>query len=243
MAESLKGKLRVELAHGELRREVIQMVNDYHYTHSSGAVQYPFAVMAQQMNENGLVEWEQLIGCALYGSGLNPNCGGLFDLPSVDVVELLRLFILDDAKRYLGSTQIGSCVLGQTLSYLTKHTPHHVAISYADPEQDHMGLVYQAANWTCIGQTKPDYELVVNGVVFQQRTLYSMLGTAGINKLKRMALLDPDLTIERKRLPPKYRYAYVVSSEKSMRKQLQKKLEKMKINNPKKESDSNAEAA
>ena len=243
MAESLKGKLRVELAHGELRREVIEMVNDYHYTHSSGAVQYPFAVMAQQMNENGLVEWEQLIGCALYGSGTNQNIGGMFGLQACDAVELLRLFILDDAKRYLGSNQIGSHVLGQTLSYLTKHTPHHIAISYTDPKQDHMGLVYQAANWVCIGQTKPDYEVEINGVVFQQRTVNSILGTAGINKLKMMAKLTPDLTIERKTLPPKYRYAYVVSSEKSMRKQLQKKLEQMKINNPKKESDSNAEAA
>jgi hypothetical protein len=243
MGNSLKNNIRVELAHGTLKRQATQMVHDHHYLHSSGATQYTFAVMAQQKNEHGLVEWEQLIGCALYGCGLNPNSGGLFGLKNQDVVELLRLFILDDAKRFLNSTHIGSYVLGQTLSYLTKHTPHHVALSYTDPEQDHVGTVYQASNWTCIGQTNPDYEVVVNGVVFQQRTLYSYFSTAGINKMKRMVLLDPDLHIERKPLPPKYRYAYVVSSERYMAKRLQQQLEKMKINNPKKESESNAEAA
>ena len=243
MGKSLKGKVRVELAHGELKRQATRMVHDHHYLHSSGATQYTFAVMAQQKNEHGLVEWEQLIGCALYGCGLNPNCGGLFGLKNQDVVELLRLFILDDAKRFLNSTDIGSYVLSQTLSYLTKHTPHHVALSYTDPEQDHVGIVYQASNWVCIGQTKPDYELIVNGVVLTQRTLHSHLGASGINKVQRMTLLDPYLKIERKPLPPKYRYAYVVSSERYMAKRLHEQIKEMKINNPKKESDSDAEAA
>jgi len=243
MGKSLRDSIRVELAHGKLKRQATQMVHDHHYLHSSGATQYCFAVMAQKRNEHGLVEWEQLIGCALYGCGLNPNSGGLFGLKNHDVVELLRLFILDDAKRYLGSNEIGSYVLGQTLSYLTKHTPHHVALSYTDPEQDHVGIVYQASNWTCIGQTKPDYELVVNGVVFQQRTIHSYFGASGIRKLQRSTLLDPYLKIERKPLPPKYRYAYVISNERYMAKRLHEQIKEMKVNNPKRGAEADAEAA
>ena len=243
MGKSLKDNIRVEVAHGELRKQAIEMVHDHHYLHSSGVVQYPFAVMAHKRNQHGLVEWEQMIGCALYGAGLNPNCGSLFGLKNHDVVELVRLFLLDDAKRYLNSNELGSHVLSQTLSHLTKHTPHHVVLSYTDPEQDHIGFVYQAANWTCIGQTMPDYEVVVNGVVFPQRTIHSYLGIAGINKLKLLTLLDPDLQIERKALPPKYRYAYVVSSERYMRKRLERQLEEMAVPYPKKGSETDEEAA
>lgn len=224
--------IEVRLAEGDLKRKVVELIESYHYLHSKGSTSVCFAILLQKKT-HGLVEWEQLVGGAVYGAGSNPNGGKPFGLGIRDIIDLNRLFILDDAHQYVN--HIASQVMGYSLDYLTKHTNQHLAISYSDPVEKHLGIVYQASNWVYLGKSKPDYDVIVDGVQFTQRTIYSKFRTSSISRLKQ--LLEPNFEVKSICIPGRHKYAYVISTEKAIRKRLTELLDSRRQPYPK-ESES-----
>ena len=60
-------------------------------------------------------------------------------------------------------------------------------VSYADPDQDHHGGIYQAANWIYMGTSQPQREtLREDGSILHKRTAHSRYGTIVGLKLSRI---------------------------------------------------------
>ena len=64
------------------------------------------------------------------------------------------------------------------LRFLQRHCPGmRLVVSYADPEQNHHGGIYQACGWLYSGPTKPQQEVIVNGKKMHKRSANSKFGT------------------------------------------------------------------
>ena len=77
---------------------------------------------------------------------------------SRDVYELNRLWISDGLPKNIESRFIGWC-----LRELKRIRPNTILVSYADGSKGHVGIVYQATNWTYTGQSLPFKDICVEG--------------------------------------------------------------------------------
>ena len=108
---------------------------NFHYAKSVPSVQYGFNVY-----ENG--EW---CGVILFGNGATMNIGTPFGLKQGEVLELVRVAL--NGKQ----TTTSQCVAA-ALKKLHKMNPLvKIVVSYADLDQDHAGIIYQATNWIYLG--------------------------------------------------------------------------------------------
>ena len=87
-----------------------------------------------------------------------------------------------------------SKIVAISMKLLKKDFPKiRALVSYADPEQNHKGKIYQAMNWYYIGNTNPARKYFKNGKFFHSRTM-----------------ADRDLsTYKRVKTKPKYKYCYL----------------------------------
>jgi hypothetical protein len=213
------------------RGDVLRLIETHHYAHSLPPHQYCFAAIIQRVQHHQVTS-EQVVGGALYGMGVNPHAGSPFGLPNTDVIELVRFFLLDDVSSYIHNA--GSQVLSATLKWLTKHTNKHLVVSYSDPQQAHVGTLYQATNWVYLGTSAEKYDIILDGQRMQQRSLYGKFGGSSVELLKE-CLGERIDTIP---TPGKHKYAYVISSNKQVRKQLESALRKTRQQYPKKKGRS-----
>ena len=92
----------------------------------------------------GLFLNNQLVGCVCYGkpvsSTLRNHLAGLDEAPNV--YELNRLVLINNLKNE------ASMLVARSLKLLPKNL---FIVSFADKEQDHKGIVYQAANFKYFG--------------------------------------------------------------------------------------------
>ena len=96
----------------------------------------------------GLYRWGEMVGMVSYGTPASPAlCKGICGEEYIsDVIELNRLVLKDNLPNE------ASFLVSRSLKMLP--TPK-VVVSYADTDQDHAGIVYQATNWLFTGTTKP----------------------------------------------------------------------------------------
>lgn len=96
----------------------------------------------------GLFRKSELVGVVTYGVPASPFlCKGICgEKWKNDVIELSRLVLLNNIKNE------ASFLVSQSLKLIP--TPK-IVVSYADTEQKHLGIVYQATNWLFTGTTKP----------------------------------------------------------------------------------------
>ena len=96
----------------------------------------------------GLYRWGEMVGMVSYGTPASPSlCKGICgEEHRSDVIELNRLVLKDNLPNE------ASFLVSRSLKMLP--TPK-VVVSYADTDQDHAGIVYQATNWLFTGTTKP----------------------------------------------------------------------------------------
>lgn len=95
---------------------------------------------------NDADEW---CGVIIYGPGANKYIASPFDKWQGQVIELVRVAL--NGKQGHGNT---SKAVAMTIRQLKKTTPYELIVSYADLDQNHAGIIYQATNWIYIGTTK-----------------------------------------------------------------------------------------
>ena len=190
-----------------------------------------------QGKEDGLAVWEELAGGALYGGGSNRFLGSPYGLDHSGVIELVRLFLLDDVKRYVNNA--ASRVLSMSLKYLRSHTDKHLVIAFSDPVAGHDGTVYKASNWQCIGESDPKKVISMNGVFIEDRTAYEILGDTKQDTLRDVSA-QTGMEIRKVEVPGKLRYAYVVSCDRREKKRLDLLIDKMCLTHEQKSSRRNA---
>ena len=166
-----------------------------HYSHKWTSCRYSI----------GLFDGDNLLGVAVYGfpvgrqtvKSITPN------LNNSDVLELTRLWLEDDAPK-----NSESYFLGKTFDWLRRNTEVKVLISYSDPMQDHLGIIYQATNWLYQGNNTmliKGYMHKINGVFMHPRTVVALYGT-----IKTEELLKIDPTYQRIEMKKKHRYIYIL---------------------------------
>jgi len=183
-----------------------------HYAKRMPSVMYAF----------GLYDNTNVIcGIVLYGT---PPCQmnngkASFKTIKINMIELTRLVINDNLEKNLGSYFIS-----QSFKLLPKPT---CVVSYADPNNNHHGYVYQSSNWIYTGLSQKggkDKQWIWNGRQYHAKTIT-------IEKMKSMRMdYDNNLNmtqnwknnggqIEENTLR-KYRYIYMLCNKKLKKKLL-----------------------
>ncbi len=94
------------------------------------------------------------VGVIVYGHGANYKIGDPYGLKVGEAIELLRVALK-------GHVVEVSRMVAVSLRLLRQSSPGvRLVVSYADPEQDHHGGIYQAGGWVYTGQTSTGTKIV-----------------------------------------------------------------------------------
>ncbi|MEY2669758.1 MAG: Listeria phage [Bacteroidota bacterium] len=168
------------------RNETKDFIINIHYAHRMPSISWAYG-----MYDNG-----ELIGICTYGKPASPSlCIGVCGVENSKYVQELNRLVL----KYNKPNQ-ASYLISKTLKMLPKPM---VIVSYADTEQEHKGIIYQATNFFFTGTSKP-------------RT--DMAGKDG--KHSRHHLGDRTQRVNRS---AKHRYIYLLGTKKEVKK-LKKEL-------------------
>lgn len=187
-----------------------------HYTHKWSLCQVAYGVFYKTDNasEHFTGTEDKLIGCLIYGQPVGRSAAAsLSDSLSIDeVFELTRLFIHDGFGRNIESYSIV-----QSFKLLNREFPKIKAVlSYADGEQGHVGVIYQATGFLYQGNSSlalmPNYSLSLTGPPnyewMHSRSVTSRWGSCNIEHLKRCI----GKTFYRKKESTKHRYVIFIGS-------------------------------
>jgi hypothetical protein len=105
----------------------------------------------------GLFLGEQLMGVITYGIPASPSlCTGVCgEQHRAQVLELNRLCLVEN------NPNEASMLVGKSLAMLP---PGRVVVSYADTDQKHLGVIYQATNFLYTGCNKPRVDWAIRGL-------------------------------------------------------------------------------
>ena len=121
-------------------------------------------------------EW---CGVILYGTGANNNIATQYNLKQGNVIELVRMALN-------GKQEKTSKALSLSLKLIKKDLPLcKLIISYADKDQNHNGIIYQATNWYYVGQSmvnKKDASYIINGKRIHGKTISDKCKRYGLVK-------------------------------------------------------------
>lgn len=155
----------------------------------------------------GLVEEGKITGVVVYGQPSPPIQRYAFDSRDFRLYELSRLVVQSKSKN------AASFLVANSAKMLEQPC---AIVSYADMEQGHCGIIYQATNWIYTGATKShDKMYVVDGV----RTHPMTLRDKGITDPTRWA---KENGIEMVKPFEKHRYFFLVGTAKQKKRMLKK---------------------
>ena len=161
---------------------------------------YSRAMPSSKLVRMGIWEGGKFVGAIIYGVGANRHLARPFGLKPTQVCELVRVALAPG--RYWPTSR---CV-AKSLKLLSKQSPGlRIVVSYADRGQGHKGTIYQACNFTFLGETFQSY-LKVKGTVVHPRTLYDRYGPGGQSLGWLRKNVDPHA--KRVEMPAKLKYAY-----------------------------------
>jgi hypothetical protein len=151
--------------------------------------------------------WEdgRFVGVVLFGAGATPEIGLPFGLEKNEVLELVRIALQTHTTTV---TRICKVAIG-----LLRHAEPslRLIVSYADPNQGHIGRIYQAGNWIYVGETIGRDLVVIHGAVMHGRCIRSRYGGGSIKFLRQY--VDP----QARRAKPLYKHKYVYPLDPTIR--------------------------
>lgn len=144
----------------------MEMVIKNHYLHRKAPCSFAF----------GLFLNDELKGVICYGtpssSALRKGLAGIEN--TSNVIELTRLWV-DDCVPKNGE----SFLIGNTLRLVDKE----FVVSYADTEQSHLGIVYQATNWIYTGLSAKRTNYTIKGNTKHYQTIADKCTSAELREL------------------------------------------------------------
>lgn len=185
-------------------RTAARMVEEFHYAH-----RVPSIVAAV-----GMYVDDVLAGVCTYGIPANRMslwaCG---QEREEEALELNRLFVHEWAGR-----NSESWLIGQSFRWLADCWPsYRILVSYADPEHNHRGGIYQATNWLYTGQSGDKRGgWLLNGEKLHRKTFGDRFGNSHSSlTVEKARELFPD--IERLTVEPKHRYVHFLGDRRQKR--------------------------
>lgn len=185
---------------------------NYHYAQCTPVCQYIYSIY------NDANEW---CGVIIYGSGATPHIASPYDKWQGQVVELERVAL--NGKQGHGNT---STAVAMTLKALHREAPWiDIVVSYADLDQNHQGILYQATNWIYSGLTNKDTRgaFIVHGKKLHPKTVHSKGWKQSLLWLRENVDKDAEEFITK----GKHKYLY------PMTKQMRKRIEILSVPYPK----------
>lgn len=169
---------------------------------------YSRAMPVGQVAKIGVWEDGQFVGTVLFTKGGARSTDGRgYGLPRINqVAELQRVALTAHV------TPV-SRILKVAVSMVKRQSPKlRLLVSYADPEQGHAGIIYQASNWVYVGRIPPTrmYRDNVTGKVVHSRSV-TKTGLA-----RRHGVLLPCRVADNMTLflvEGKYKYLYPLDAE------------------------------
>lgn len=169
-------------------------VEKWHYSH---------CMPAEKTVKTGVWESGIFIGAVIFSRGANNTLGSPYGLKQTECCELTRVAL------HKHQTAV-SRIVAIAIKMLLKSSPDlRLIISFADPEQSHVGAIYQAGNWVYVGKTNSADEYIVRGKRMHGRSMRSLYGThvgkdfiqivKGSSKYRYLFPLDDDM---RKQIAP-----------------------------------------
>lgn len=155
----------------------------------------------------GVWEHGHFIGTVIFGRGANKDLVRPYGLKQTEGCELVRVALTaHDAPV--------SQIIAVTLRELKRTNPGmRLIVSFADPEQNHHGGIYQAGNWIYAGTSASTKRFTIHGKEVHNQTV-SQYGTASLTWIR--ANIDPAATARQP--PPKHRY--IMPLDKPMRRKI-----------------------
>lgn len=170
-------------------------IEKYHYSHNINGLKISQCY--------ALYDGKLLVGAIIFGQ-LTTTAWKKYGEKESDVVELRRMVVSDCC-----SVNTNTWFMSRALKHLKKHTDFKVCVSYADPEQGHLGIVYQAANWLYAGQTAPDIVLETpEGKRYHSRALRTKYKGELKPFAKRLCDLREEGLLKEVKVAGKYTYLY-----------------------------------
>ena len=168
----------------------------HHYLHTRASCSQSF----------GLFSGDVIIGVILFGNPTAPTtidiCG---ESNRKNVVELTRLWIKDDTPKNTESYFISRAI---------KHIDKPIIVAFADPDANHLGIIYQACSFIYLGKSDRGGKVIaIKGNKIHNKTLWSEYKTA-----KRIREVFGSDNVYYKKYNTKYRYAYINSQGKKRKK-------------------------
>ena len=151
---------------------------NFHYAKAVPVNTFGYSVF----NDNN--EW---CGVILYGIGANNNLATEYNLKQGNVLELVRMALN-------GKHESTSKALAISLKLIRNKIPLcKLIISYADKDQNHNGIIYQATNWYYVGtsmQNTTDSSWIIKGKRYHGRVISDWVKQkGGLNGLTRKEFL------------------------------------------------------
>lgn len=157
--------------------------------------------------------WEngQFIGCVLFSRGANNNLGKPYGLTNTEVCELTRIALDRHRSAVSRIVAIAIKILRR------KEIGLRLIVSYADPNQKHIGSIYQAGGWVFVGQTPDNYKYKDGaGHIWHQRQVSKTGIKPQYGEMRKVAKID-----ECTKLPQLGKYRYLHPLDDEMRKRIE----------------------
>jgi hypothetical protein len=201
----LKERYKIKVISYKLAME---LVVKHHYLHRKCPCSQAFGLFEYCENNNDLFSKERIVGCVIYGTpSSSPLRKGLCGIEeSFNVIELTRLWIEDNTPK---NTE--SFLIGNTIKLVNKE----IVVSYAEIQQGHLGIVYQATNWIYTGLSAKRTNWTIEGVDKHCQTIADKYTANEI----REKYGDKFKLVDR---PRKHRYVYFNASKKRKKELLNK---------------------
>jgi len=117
--------------------------------------------------------WEDgvFVGCVIFSRGATPRIGTPYGLTQYEICELTRVALTTHGTPVSRIVAIG-------LRQLRRDCPGlRLILSYADPDQGHVGGIYQAMGWIYTGLSGSGGEYSIDGERIHSRTIHANYGT------------------------------------------------------------------
>lgn len=161
---------------------------------------YSKCLPAGKLVKVGVWENQRFIGCVLFGRGANHNMLKPYGLGQDEGCELVRVAL----SRH--KTEVTK-IISIAIKFLKNNSPKlKMIVSYADPEQGHIGAIYQGGNWIYDGLSSTAIKVWYKGKWAHKKTV----DDAGVNQAE----------MKKKKVAGKHRY--LMPLEKHTRKKAQR---------------------
>ncbi len=159
----------------------------------------------------GVWENDVYVGCVLFSRGANMNLGSFAGLITTEVCELTRVALQKHQSKV-------SQIVSRSIRFLAKKSPGlRLIVSYADPNQNHHGGIYQAGNWVYTGKTPNSFLYKdTKGRVWHQRQVSKSGVKPQYGTMRVVAKID-----DCEKIPQLGKHRYLYPLDKAMRRQIE----------------------